>query len=85
MVNLCYDVLNGLNLTKFEFENAIKRMNTKIEKYITTGIIFWKIYSCSYRSILIFIKASTYVDKLYVLICFEKQRDEELLKKFYFT
>lgn len=35
------NVLNGLNLTKFEFENAIKRIEyKKIEKYITTGIIF---------------------------------------------
>lgn len=73
------NVLNGMCVPYEEFCKKIMIMNTKLDKKEKVGIIFGKFIPVHNGHINFIKLASEMVDKLYVTLCVEKKRDDELV------
>lgn len=74
-------VLNGMCLDYDLFINTINIINKKLDSKFKSGIIFGKFIPFHKGHMNFINQALELVDKLYVVICFEKNRDNELIKK----
>ncbi|WP_064608861.1 ribonuclease M5 [Streptobacillus moniliformis] len=72
-------MLNCMNISYSDFENAILMMNKKIDKKEKIGIIFGKFIPLHMGHLNFIRYASKEVDKLHVLLCVERNRDLKLL------
>ncbi|WP_156298930.1 ribonuclease M5 [Streptobacillus canis] len=72
-------MLNCMNVSYNEFNEAILMMNKKLQKKEKVGIIFGKFIPLHIGHVNFIKYASTEVDKLHVLLCVEKDRDFNLL------
>lgn len=74
-------VLNGMCLDYDLFINSISMINKKLDTKFKLGIIFGKFIPFHKGHMNFIKKALELVDKLYIVICFEKNRDDELIEK----
>ena len=74
-------VLNGMCLDYDLFINSISMINKKLDTKFKSGIIFGKFIPFHKGHMNFIKKALELVDKLYIVICFEKNRDDELIEK----
>ena len=74
-------VLNGMCLDYDLFTTSINMINKKLDVKFKSGIIFGKFIPFHKGHMNFIKKALELVDKLYVVICFEKDRDDDLIKK----
>ena len=74
-------VLNGMCLDYDLFKTSINMINKKLDVKFKSGIIFGKFIPFHKGHMNFIKKALELVDKLYVVICFEKYRDDDLIKK----
>ncbi|CAM3101427.1 ribonuclease M5 [Streptobacillus ratti] len=72
-------MLNCMNISYADFENAVLMMNKKIDKKEKVGIIFGKFIPLHMGHVNFIKYASNEVDKLHVLLCVERDRDFNLL------
>lgn len=73
------NVLNSMNISKCEFNEALSKMKNILDREYKIGIIFGK-FLPAHKGHINFIKESSKeVDKLYVLLCVEKERDRNLI------
>ena len=74
-------VLNGMCVDYDLFTTSINMINKKLDVKFKSGIIFGKFIPFHKGHMNFIKKALELVDKLYVVICFEKDRDDDLIKK----
>ena len=74
-------VLNGMCLDYDLFTTSINMINKKLDVKFKSGIIFGKFIPFHKGHMNFIKKVLELVDKLYVVICFEKDRDDDLIKK----